>query len=98
MSITSNGFAQTVLAERYIQQLVKHWSHRFATSYADGRGEIPFGETKHATLIAQQDGIAIQLTTSDTDEDASMRGVIETHLDRFAFREAPLIYHWDIRS
>ena len=34
------------------------------------------------------------MTTADADENVRMRGVIERHIDRFAFREAPLTYEW----
>lgn len=93
--MTSNGLAATENADRYIQQLVKHWGHRFATSYADGVGKVPFYDDAHATFTALADGIGIVLTTPDAAADARLRGVIETHLDRFAFREAPLAYHWE---
>jgi hypothetical protein len=39
-------------------------------------------------------GITITLTTADAADNVRMRGVIERHLDRFAFREAPLSYEW----
>ena len=44
--------------------------------------------------IAAGGGIGITLTTADHDENVRMRGVIERHIDRFAFREAPLAYEW----
>ena len=82
--------------ERYIQQLVSHWSHKMATSYdeGDGMGIFPFSDVENAVMTARHDGIAITLTTADQARSAHMRGVIEEHLDRFAFREAPLTYEW----
>ena len=94
MSTTANGFAKCEKPERYIQQVVSHWSHKMATSYADGTGTFPFSEHTHAVMVARPGGIAITLTTADKDENAHMRGVIERHIDRFAFREAPLTYEW----
>ena len=94
MSATANGFAQCEKPERYIQQVVSHWSHKMATSYVDGTGTFPFSEHTHAVMAARPGGIAITLTTADKDENAHMRGVIERHIDRFAFREAPLTYEW----
>jgi uncharacterized protein len=98
MTITSRGFAPTLSAGRYIQQLVKHWGHKFATSYADGVGIVPFHETANARFEAAEDGVHIILQTRGEDEDVRMRGVIERHLDRFAFREAPLAYRWENRA
>jgi hypothetical protein len=45
-------------------------------------------------MTAHHDGIAITLTTADKERNEHMRGVIERHIDRFAFREAPLTYEW----
>jgi len=93
---TANGFARCEKPERYIKQLVSHWGHKMATSYdEDGQtGAFPFSEHTHAVMAARPGGIAITLTTADKDENVHMRGVIERHIDRFAFREAPLAYEW----
>ena len=45
-------------------------------------------------VLADVEGIAVTLTTADQEENERMRGVIERHIDRFAFREAPLTYEW----
>ena len=96
MSATSTGLAHCEKPERYIQQLVSHWGHKFATSYdeGDGMGLFPFSEHTNAVMTARPEGIGITLTTADRDENVRMRGVIERHIDRFAFREAPLTYEW----
>ncbi|MBO0749730.1 MAG: DUF2218 domain-containing protein [Porphyrobacter sp.] len=95
-SFTAHGFAKCEKPERYIQQLVSHWGHKFATSYdtGDGTGTFPFSEHTSAVMTARPGGIAITLTTADREENERMRGVIERHIDRFAFREAPLSYEW----
>ncbi len=80
--------------ERYIQQLVKHWSHKMASTYADGVGAFPFSDVDSAAMKAMPTGIAITLVTPDQERNIHMRGVIERHIDRFAFREAPLSYEW----
>ena len=92
----AQGFAKCEKPERYIQQLVSHWSHKMATSYdeGDGMGAFPFSETESAVLTARPDGIAITLVTGDRERNERLRGVLERHLDRFAFREAPLTYEW----
>ena len=93
---TATGFARCEKPERYIQQLVKHWGHKMATSYdeGDGAGAFPFSDLTSAVMTARKDGIAITLKTADRDESERMRGVLERHLDRFAFREAPLPFDW----
>ena len=47
-----------------------------------------------ATSAGPKRGIGITLTTGDHEDNVRMRGVVERHLDRFAFREAPLTYTW----
>ena len=95
-AVTAQGFAKCDKPERYIQQLVSHWGHKMATSYdeGDGMGVFPFSETDNAVMIAREGGIAITLVTADRDRNEHLRGVIERHIDRFAFREAPLTYEW----
>ena len=96
MSATTPGLAHCEPPERYIQQLVSHWGHKFATSYdeGDGMGVFPFSEHTNVVMTARPEGIAITLTAADMEENERMRGVIERHIDRFAFREAPLTYEW----
>ena len=93
---TATGFAPCEKPERYIQQLVSHWGHKMATSYdeGDGTGAFPFSEHTSAVMTARKNGIAITLSTANREENERMRGVIERHIDRFAFREAPLNYEW----
>ena len=90
------GFAPCEKPERYIQQLVNHWGHKYATSYdkAGGMGVFPFSEHENAVMSVQKGGIAILLTTAEQERNLHMRGVIERHIDRFAFRETPLSYEW----
>ncbi len=101
MSSTATGFAPCEKPERYIQQLVSHWGHKFATTYdeGDGMGLFPFSEHTTCVMTAHNHpqlgtGIGITLTTADAEENVRMRGVVERHIDRFAFREAPLTYEW----
>jgi len=93
----AQGFAKCAKPERYIQQLASHWSHKMATSYdeGDGMGVFPFSDTETAVMTARPGGIAITLTTGDHERNLHMRAVIERHIDRFAFREAPLTYEWN---
>ena len=91
-----HGLAHCAKPERYIQQLVSHWGHKYATSYdeGDGMGTFPFSDLESAVMVARPSGIGITLTTPDQERSLHMRGVIERHIDRFAFREAPLSYEW----
>ena len=90
----THGRASTALADRYIRQLVKHWGHKFATSYADGLGKVPFSAETQATFDASDGGIAITLVTADVESAERMKEVIASHLNRFAFREGELAFEW----
>jgi hypothetical protein len=94
--VTAHGLARCEKPERYIQQLVSHWGHKYATTYdeGDGMGSFPFSETENAVMTARPEGIAITLVTGSAERSEHMRGVIERHIDRCAFREAPLTYEW----
>ena len=95
MSVVSKAFVSTASGDKYVQQLIKHWSHRFETSYADGEGLVPFSDVASASFTSDPEGIRIVLRPSGAEEAETLRGVIESHLDRFAFREAPLSYTWE---
>ena len=96
---TATGFAPCDKPAKYLQQLVKHWSHKMAASWDDesNTAAFPFSDTTSAVMTARDEpesGVGITLTTADMEENERMRGVIEQHIDRFAFREAPLTYEW----
>jgi hypothetical protein len=95
--VTAHGIGLCEKPERYIKQLVSHWGHKYATTYdeGDGMGSFPFSDTESAVMTARPEGIAITLVTGDQERNEHMRGVIERHIDRFAFREAPLTYEWE---
>lgn len=99
MTKTATGFAPCEKPARYVQQLVKHWSHKMAASWEPGEeeggtAEFPFADDETARMDVSADGIVITLTTPDHERNVELRGVIERHLDRFAFREAPLSFDW----
>jgi uncharacterized protein len=94
MSMTSIGFAPCEQAPRYVKQLVSHWSHKMDASWDAGHAKFPFSDRVRALMDTSDQGISITLTTDDPEENVRMRGVLERHLDRFAFREAPLSYKW----
>ena len=104
MSVTANGFAKTEKASRYLQQLCKHWEHNLKVEFSaehgtlvsptDARGADWSGDGL-ATPDAKPDGLAIRVDASADGQLQGLKGAVERHVDRFAFREAPLGYVWD---
>lgn len=79
-------------AGRYLQQLCKHWAHRFPTEFnADtGRIALPLGETR---LGADAEALTIDLAADDAVKLSELRDVVMRHVERFAFRES-LRFEW----
>ena len=79
---------------RYLQQLAKHWSHKMAVEFTEQEATVPFPNGSRLVMRADTDTLDVELTVP-TDGDAErMRGVVAEHLNRFAFREAPLTFDW----
>lgn len=83
----------TASGSRYLQQLAKHWSHKFPVAFdpLQGRIELPLGL---ALLRAEPGILVVELEAQDADSLPRMKEVVASHLDRFAFREAPLLFDW----
>ncbi|MEA1083256.1 DUF2218 domain-containing protein [Sphingomonas sp. CD22] len=81
-------------ASRYLQQLAKHWSHKMEVSFTAEEGSIAFPNGSLLAMKADSETLDLVLTVPDGEDDARMREVVASHLDRFAFREAPLTFDW----
>ena len=77
----------TASASRYLQQLCKHWSYKFAVEFTPQHGTIPFDATRTCTLDASADTLALRVEAADDATLERMQGVVIEHLKRFAFRE-----------
>lgn len=81
-------------ASRYLQQLCKHWSHKMAVSFTEQEGTIDFPNGSRVAMRADSETLDVALTVPADGDVARMRDVVSSHLDRFAFREAPLTFDW----
>ncbi len=81
-------------ASRYLQQLAKHWSHKMEVSFSEQEATIAFPNGATLGLRADSATLDVRLTVADDGDVARMRDVVASHLDRFAFREAPLTFDW----
>jgi uncharacterized protein len=82
----------TVNAAKYMQQLCKHWSHKLEVDLSERRGVVKFPASV-ATFDARADALEVTIE-GEEGEVERMKGVVASHLDRFAFREAPLRFDW----
>jgi hypothetical protein len=103
MTITSTARVPTAKGSRYLQQLCKHWSHNLAVEFTETEGKVVFPRNARgadwpgdATLVMQahDDGLECRLLASADGQLEALKGAVARHLDRFAFREAPLAFNW----
>lgn len=79
---------------RYLQQLCKHWSHKLPVEFNVDAGSVKFPNGAILTLTAQPATLEVRLDLPEGEDVERMEGVVSNHLDRFAFREAPLPFTW----
>ncbi|MFS0770864.1 DUF2218 domain-containing protein [Sphingomonas sp. 1P08PE] len=81
-------------ASRYLQQLAKHWGHKMTVAFTAEEGTIDFPNGARLAMRAESETLDVVLSVPDGEDSARMRDVVASHLDRFAFREAPLTFDW----
>ena len=103
MSTTSIARVPTANGSRYLQQLCKHWSHNLEVEFTPEKGRVVFPRNARgaewpgdATLLleAHADALECRLEASAEGQLEGLKGAVSSHLDRFAFREAPLAFDW----
>jgi hypothetical protein len=103
MTYSSEARVPTANGVRYAIQLGKHWAHnlrveedgniRRITFPKDARGADWPGDGV-ATLDPSGDVLTCRIEASASGQLEALKGAVERHVDRFAFREAPLTYDW----
>ncbi|HME86230.1 MAG TPA: DUF2218 domain-containing protein [Roseiarcus sp.] len=85
----------TASGAKYLQQLCKHWGHKFDVDLTDHKGIVRFPSAV-ATMEADADALFVTIEAEEKEKETveRMKGVLASHLDRFAFREAPLPFDW----
>ncbi len=77
----------TASASKYLQQLCKHWSHKFAVSFSQTEGRIPFSEDRDCALVADAEGLTVRVCAPNAPDALRLGAVVIDHLRRFAHRE-----------
>jgi hypothetical protein len=83
----------TASAAKYVQQLCKHWSHKLEVDLSESRGVVKFPAAV-VTLEPEANALEVTIVGEGSEEVERLKGVVASHLDRFAFREAPLRFDW----
>ncbi|CAN7216459.1 DUF2218 domain-containing protein [Phenylobacterium sp. LjRoot225] len=91
--VTTQARVPTASGAKYLQQLCKHWAHKLEVELSDHKGVVRFPNAV-ASMEADPDGLTVTVEAPDAETAERMRGVVAAHLDRFAFREAPLPFNW----
>ncbi|WP_342657022.1 DUF2218 domain-containing protein [Sphingomonas sp. NY01] len=81
-------------ASRYLQQLAKHWAHKMTVAFTAEEGTIEFPNGSRLEMRADSETLDVMLSVPEGEDRDRMREVVSSHLDRFAFREAPLTFDW----
>ena len=89
----SSARVPTKSGAKYLAQLCKHWAHKFSVELSDGRGVVRFPSAS-AQMLADNDALTVIVEAEDAETLDRMKDVVARHLDRFAFREAPLPFSW----
>ena len=83
----------TTSGAKYVQQLCKHWAHKLPVESDGDAGVVTF-EGGLLTMRAGAEAIDVSLQSEDRETIERLKPVVANHLDRFAFREAPLTFDW----
>ena len=103
MMFETTAHVPTANGSRYLQQLCKHWSHNLKVEFTAEAGTVVFPKDARGadwpgdatlTLKAEKDALECRLEASAEAQRDALKGVVANHLDRFAFREAPLHFDW----
>lgn len=103
MTNSATASVPTQNASRYLQQLCKHWSHNLAVEFTPDYGTVIFPKDARGadwpgdgvvTFDAANDHLEVRIEASSPGQLEGLQGAVARHLDRFAFREAPLTFEW----
>lgn len=86
----SKATVATEHASRYLQQLCKHWGHKFTVEFTPTDGRIDLGEGRIVEMTADDKALKITLEAADLER---LQQVVVDHIVRFAFREE-LVFDW----
>lgn len=103
-TVSSSALVRTDTPGRYLQQICKHWQHNLQVEFTPENGTVIFPRDVRGadypgdavvTFNAVEDGLDVRIDASNDAQLEGLKDVVARHLDRFAFREGELQYHWN---
>lgn len=100
---SATAVVPTAHGSKYLQQLCKHWAHHLEVNFTPEQGTVVFPRdgrgANHpgdglATLSAGAEALTVRIDATSEEQLSGLKGAMARHLDRFAFREAPLPFDW----
>ena len=102
-TMSATALVPTGNASKYLQQLCKHWQHNLQVEFTPENGTVIFPKDARGadhpgeavvTFDVAKAGLSVRIDASSEAQLDGMKGAVARHLDRFAFREAPLAFDW----
>ncbi len=103
MTVTATASVPTTQASKYLQQLCKHWQHNLTVEFTADHGTVVFPKDARGadwpgdalvTFDVGNGALEVRIDASLDGQLDALKGAVARHLDRFAFREAPLTFDW----
>jgi uncharacterized protein len=100
---SATAIVPTAHASRYLQQLCKHWAHNLIVEFDPTQGKVTFPKDARGAdwpgdglfnMTASPDALTCRIDASAAGQLEGLKGAIERHLNRFAFREGDLPFDW----
>lgn len=100
---SSTAVVPTEKASRYLQQLCKHWAHNLSVEFDANHGKVTFPKDARGaewpgdgvfSMEASDTALTCRIEASAAGQLEGLKGAVQRHLDRFAFREGELAYEW----
>jgi len=103
VSAAASARLATPHASRYLQQLCKHWAHNLEVEFDSLKGRVVFPRNARGadwagdavvTFTADDAFLDCRIEASEPGQLVGLEGAVVRHLERFAFREAPITLDW----
>jgi uncharacterized protein len=100
---SSTAQVSTEKASRYLQQLCKHWEHNMEVAFTATEGRVVFPRDARGadwpgdglfTMAAGDATLTCRIEATSQGQLEGLKGAVERHLNRFAFREGELNFVW----